>query len=210
MTAEQLAKLTKHNYTQTGEFRKLAVLTCSHWHPTCQACLVGSPPLEPQTGVTLMATEIERKFLVNGTDWRAAEQTYYCQGYLNRDKHRTVRVRVAGNVAMLTVKGLTTGASREEYEYTIPVEDAKAMLKLCDGPLVEKNRRVIAYGGLNWEVDEFLGDNEGLVVAEVELESETQAIDPPEWVGTEITDDPRYFNSNLSATPFKTWADNSD
>ena len=157
-----------------------------------------------------MAIEIERKFLVNGTEWKAAEPTYYCQGYLNRDKHRTVRVRVAGDIALLTVKGLTTGASRQEYEFEIPLEDAKAMMKLCDGPPVEKNRRVIEHGGLSWEVDEFLGDNEGLVVAEVELESESQTIDPPEWVGVEVTDDPRYFNSNLSATPFKNWPKSSD
>ena len=154
-----------------------------------------------------MATEIERKFLVLGAAWKDAEPTYYCQGYLNRDKHRTVRVRVAGDTAMLTVKGLTIGASREEYEYTIPLDDAEAMLKLSDGPIVEKNRRVIKHVGLNWEIDEFLGDNEGLVVAEVELDSETQEIDPPEWVGVEITDDTRYFNSNLSIRPFNTWCE---
>lgn len=154
-----------------------------------------------------MATEIERKFLVIGDDWKSAEPTYYCQGYLNRDKHRTVRVRVAGNSAMLTVKGLTTGASREEYEYPIPIDDAKAMLNLCDGPIVEKNRRVIKHDSLSWEIDEFLGDNEGLVVAEVELDAESQAVHPPDWVGAEITDDARYFNSNLSANPFNTWVD---
>ena len=152
-----------------------------------------------------MAMEIERKFLVTGTEWQEAEPTYYCQGYLNRDRSRTVRVRIAGNAGLLTVKGLTTGTSREEYEYPIPLDDAKAMLRLCDGPSVEKHRRVIIYGGLNWEVDEFLGDNAGLVVAEVELDSEEQEIALPEWVGVEVTGDARYFNSSLSRNPYNSW-----
>ena len=158
-----------------------------------------------RTDATQMAMEIERKFLVNGTDWKTLESTYYCQGYLNRDKFRTVRVRIAGDRGVLTVKGITTGASREEFEYAIPLNDAKAMLALSDGPIVEKNRRVINYDGLNWEIDEFLGDNEGLVIAEVELDSECQEITLPYLVGTEITDDARYFNSNLSMAPYNTW-----
>lgn len=155
--------------------------------------------------VNEMATEIERKFLVSGDGWQAHAATYYCQGYLNRDKRCTVRVRIAGNHGYLTVKGLTTGASRAEFEYDIPLEDAKAMLALCDGPIVEKHRRVIAYAGHNWEVDEFLGDNSGLVVAEIELESEEQEFARPAWVGTEVTHDSRYYNSNLSVHPYKTW-----
>lgn len=154
-----------------------------------------------------MAIEIERKFLVVGTAWRAAEPAYYCQGYLNRDPHRTVRVRLTGDVGVLTIKGLSRGASRAEYEYRIPAEDAAAMLNLCDGPLVQKNRRLISFAGLDWEVDEFLGDNEGLVVAEVELESESQEITLPDWVGVEVTNDPRYFNSSLSVRPFQSWRD---
>lgn len=153
-----------------------------------------------------MGTEIERKFLVTGSDWQTAEPTYYCQGYLNRDRSRTVRVRIAGDNGVLTIKGPTIGASRPEFEYGVPLEDAKAMLELCDGPIVEKNRRVVEHAGLDWEIDEFLGDNEGLVVAEVELESEDQAIELPPWVGKEVTDEFRYYNSNLSKTPFKTWA----
>jgi adenylate cyclase len=152
-----------------------------------------------------MATEIERKFLVSGSDWRSVEPIYYSQGYLNRDKHRTVRVRIAGDSGVLTIKGLSVGASRPEYEYPIPLEDAKALLELCDGPIVEKNRRVIEHAGLDWEVDEFLGDNQGLIVAEVELASEDQKIDLPSWVGVEVTDDPKYYNSNLSTTPYKMW-----
>ncbi len=152
-----------------------------------------------------MGTEIELKFLVTGSGWRTAESVYFCQGYLNRDKHRTVRVRVAGNNGLLTIKGLTTGASRAEFEYSIPENDARALLKICDGPVVEKNRTVVQHGTLTWEVDEFLGDNEGLIVAEVELESENQTIQLPDWVGQEVTDDPRYCNSNLAANPYTTW-----
>ena len=155
-----------------------------------------------------MAIEIERKFLTTSDEWRAAAPTYYCQGYLNRDKKRTVRVRIAGERAMLTIKGPTTGTTRDEFEYEIPVADAQEMLKLCEQPLVEKNRRIVQYEGLAWEVDEFLGVNSGLVVAEVELESEDQAITLPDWVGEEVSQDPRYFNSNLSANPFSAWPSN--
>ena len=152
-----------------------------------------------------MGIEIERKFLTTGDEWRNANATYCCQGYLNPDKQRTVRVRIAGDKAMLTIKGPTAGASRQEFEYQIPVEDAQQMMKLVDGPVVTKNRYIVEHSGLVWEVDEFLGDNEGLVVAEVELESEQQEIEFPDWVGEEVTSDKRYFNSSLSVKPFKEW-----
>ena len=152
-----------------------------------------------------MAKEIERKFLTTGEQWRTATPIYYCQGYLNRDKQRTVRVRIAGDKAMLTFKGLTTGASRDEFEYDIPIDDAKSMLAMCEQPLIEKNRRIVHHEGLDWEVDEFLGLNEGLIVAEVELESENQVFQTPKWVGDEVTNDPRYFNSSLSSKPFTKW-----
>jgi adenylate cyclase len=152
-----------------------------------------------------METEIERKFLVTGDGWQSATPTYYCQGYLNHDKHRTVRVRVAGEHGFLTVKGLATGASRAEFEYAIPLNDAKALLALCEGPLVEKLRHIIEYAGLRWEIDAFLGDNAGLVVAEIELESEAQAITLPKWVVAEITGDARYYNSNLATVPYTHW-----
>jgi adenylate cyclase len=109
-----------------------------------------------------MATEIERKFLVTSSQWKDAEAVYYCQGYLNREPKRTVRIRIAGDAGFLTIKGETTGMSRDEFEYSIPVADAQAMLKLCEQPLIEKNRRIIEHGEMSWEVDEFLGDNEGL------------------------------------------------
>ncbi len=152
-----------------------------------------------------MGIEIERKFLVVGDDWRAAPALPYAQGYLNRDKHRTVRVRIVEDAAWLTVKGASAGATRAEFEYPIPVADAEQLLALCDGPLVRKLRRVVLHAGLAWEIDEFLGDNAGLVVAEIELASEDQAFEPPPWLGAEVTDDVRYFNSNLAATPFSTW-----
>lgn len=152
-----------------------------------------------------MAIEIERKFLVTGDAWRSAPAVFYSQGYLNRDKSRTVRVRIAGEEAFLTIKGQSVGASRAEFEYPIPLWDARELLGLCEQPLVEKYRRKILFEGLVWEVDEFQGENQGLVVAEVELPDEMAHFTKPEWVGEEVTEDPRYFNSNLSKTPFSSW-----
>jgi CYTH domain-containing protein len=152
-----------------------------------------------------MATEIERKFLVQGDDWRKGQSVRIIQGYLNRDKERTVRVRVAGTQAFLTVKGINTGATRSEYEYEIPVVDAEELLKICDGPLIEKMRYAVAHGGNIWEIDEFHGENEGLVVAEIELKSEDQSFERPGWLAQEVTNDARFFNSNLSKSPYCTW-----
>lgn len=156
-----------------------------------------------------MAIEIERKFLVADTSadalWRAAPGVAYRQGYLNRDKARTVRVRQAGDAAFLTIKGVSVGATRAEFEYPIPVADAQALLRLCDGPWVEKTRYVVQHGGTTWEVDVFAGDNAGLVVAEVELHSEAQSFEKPPWLGDEVTHDARYFNSNLASHPFCRW-----
>ncbi len=152
-----------------------------------------------------MGIEIERKFLVVGDDWRQAPAVPYAQGYLNRDKQRTVRVRVVQDKAWLTVKGASHGATRAEFEYAIPVADAEELLALCDGPLVRKLRRVVEHAGATWEIDEFQGDNAGLVVAEIELASEDEAFEAPPWLGAEVTHDARYFNSNLAAAPFSTW-----
>lgn len=156
-----------------------------------------------------MPVEIERRFLVVGDAWRQGGGVRICQGYLNRDPKRTVRVRLAGNEAALTVKGLTCGATRGEYEYALPVQDAKELLKLCDGPVIEKVRYRVPYAGLTWEVDEFLGDNRGLVLAEVELAKEDQPFERPAWLGQEVTPDYRYCNSNLSAHPYCNWSDES-
>ncbi len=154
-----------------------------------------------------MATEIERKFLVTGSGWRSGEYSDYRQGYLSTDRERTLRVRTTGHDAFITVKGVTRNASRLEYEYAIPVADADEMLdRLCLRPLISKRRYRVEHRGMTWEVDEFTGENEGLVVAEIELEQEDQSFDLPDWVGEEVTGDPRYYNASLVAAPFSTWA----
>ena len=155
----------------------------------------------------VMGEEIERKFLVATEGWReTAEGTRYRQGFLSTDPERTVRVRVAGTRGSITVKGKSVGARRAEFEYEIPVADAERMLDtLCKRPLIEKVRYVLAVGAHTWEIDVFEGDNAGLVVAEIELSYEEEAFEKPDWVGNEVTDDPRYFNSNLVANPYRTW-----
>lgn len=153
-----------------------------------------------------VAVEIERKFLVRGEDWRqGATGVRYVQGYLNRDKARTVRVRIAGTQGFLTIKGESVGATRAEFEYPIPLADAQALLALCEGPLIDKTRYRLPYAGLVWEVDVFAADNAGLVLAEVELPHEDAVFQRPDWVGAEVTDDARYFNSNLAQQPFTRW-----
>lgn len=152
-----------------------------------------------------MAIEIERKFLVNSKDWKISEPVQIRQGYLNRDPDRTVRIRAAGNQAWITVKGRTIGSVRSEFEYPIPLDDADALLLLCERPLLEKRRYHFEHDGRTWEVDEFLGANEGLVVAEIELDTPDAEFSMPSWIGIEVTNDSRYFNSNLSVSPFTTW-----
>lgn len=154
-----------------------------------------------------MGKEIERKFLVAGDEWkRGATGVAYRQGYLSTVKERTVRVRTVGDKGFLTIKGVTVGVSRSEFEYSIPTEDANAMLNdLCERPLIEKTRYKVRVGNLTWEIDEFFGENKGLVVAEVELQDEHQAFDRPPWAGQEVSGDPRYFNSNLIKTPYTRW-----
>ena len=154
-----------------------------------------------------MAEEIERKFLVRGDGWRAqASGTRFRQGFLSTDPDRTVRVRVAGARGMLTIKGRTVGARRPEYEYEIPLGDAERMLdSLCERPLIEKVRFELRAGAHLWEIDVFEGDNAGLVVAEIELESEDESFERPDWLGEEVTEDPRYFNANLVENPYRTW-----
>ncbi|MBU0960216.1 MAG: CYTH domain-containing protein [Proteobacteria bacterium] len=154
-----------------------------------------------------MAIEIERKFLVKDSSWRQGiEGKLYCQGYLSREKERTVRVRRVEDKAFLTVKGATDGPSRLEYEYEIPVQDGQELLdNLCEQPLIEKIRYLVPYGEMMWEVDEFRGANKGLVVAEIELSSPEQQVEKPPWLGEEVTDDLRYYNSCLSMKPFSAW-----
>ena len=154
-----------------------------------------------------MAKEIERKFLVKGTAWQTlAKETVYRQGYLSTVQERTVRVRTIEDKGYLTIKGISVGATRTEYEYQIPVEDANAMLdELCERPIIEKKRYVLEYEGLIWEIDEFAGVNRGLIIAEVELSDENQKVVLPNWVGEEVTGDPKYFNSNLTKHPYTEW-----
>jgi len=154
-----------------------------------------------------MAKEIERKYLINLSLWAPQnEGTHFKQGYLNAQKERVVRVRIEGTKAKLTIKGITTGVTRAEFEYLIPVEDASILLdNLCEQPLIDKHRHKEVHGGKTWEIDVFHGDNEGLVVAEVELTSENEKIEFPAWIKEEVSSDPRYFNSNLLKHPFKNW-----
>ena len=154
-----------------------------------------------------MGLEIERKFLVTGTAWKAlASGVLTRQGYLSSAVERTVRVRIAGDQGFLTVKGTSRGLTRAEFEYAIPVEDAAAMLDgLCEKPLIEKTRYRVPFGAHTWDVDEFHGANAGLVVAEVELASADEEPALPPWVGREVSADARYFNANLVKKPFTTW-----
>lgn len=154
-----------------------------------------------------MGQEIERKFLVNHLDWKnQAEGKLYRQGYIPTADARTVRVRTVENVGYLTIKGPTSNCTRSEFEYEIPLADAQAMLStLCEPPLIEKTRYRLPIGELVWEIDEFFGDNEGLLLAEVELSSPDQEIVLPPWVGNEVTGDKRYYNSNLARHPFTQW-----
>lgn len=154
-----------------------------------------------------MAVEIERKFLVQGEAWRSlAAGVVYRQGYLTASDRRTVRVRIAGETGYLTIKGATEGIARLEFEYPIPAADAAIMLDtLCDRPLIEKVRYKIPWGNLLWEVDEFKGENQGLILAEVELQSPDQAVQIPDWIGQEVSGDFRYFNASLAKHPFTRW-----
>lgn len=154
-----------------------------------------------------MSLEIERKFLVLGNEWKKLGSPQAIrQGYLSSQRDRVVRVRIENQTATLTIKGRVTGITRGEWEYEIPLAEADELLSgLCERPLIEKTRTRIVHEGMVWEVDEFFGDNQGLVVAEIELESENQVFAKPDWVGVEVTEDARYFNANLLRHPFTTW-----
>ncbi|MED5613891.1 CYTH domain-containing protein [Janthinobacterium sp. P210005] len=154
-----------------------------------------------------MGIEIERKFLLAGDAWRGLGQPVLLrQGYLSSARERVVRVRIEGGQAMLTIKGANVGATRGEWEYPIPLADAAELLDgLCEQPLIEKYRHRIEHAGMVWEIDEFLGANAGLVVAEIELASEDQPFEKPEWIGAEVSGDARYYNANLIRHPFSQW-----
>jgi adenylate cyclase len=154
-----------------------------------------------------MGKEIEKKFLVRDERWRAlAPGVLYCQGYLNKEKGRTVRVRTIGDQGFLTIKGPSVGGARPEYEYPIPLNDALEMLEhLCLKPLIEKTRTKIPYQGFMWEIDEFRRENQGLILAEIELTEIGETFAVPPWIGAEVTGDSRYYNANLVHHPYSAW-----
>jgi CYTH domain-containing protein len=155
-----------------------------------------------------MALEIEHKYLIRRDLWYAIHKPAGIkirQGYLLSDEGKTVRVRIAGDNAFLTIKGPSINASRAEYEYPVPAGDAEELLQLCTIPIIEKVRYRMEYAGKMWEVDEFFGENEGLILAEIELSFPDESYHKPAWAGEEVTGDPRYYNSCLAANPFSGW-----
>ncbi|OQS10393.1 adenylate cyclase [Chromobacterium violaceum] len=153
-----------------------------------------------------MALEIERRFVVSGDGWRGlAPAVQYRQGYLSVEKERTVRVRVVGQQAWLTLKSNISNVSRHEFEYPIPLADAQTIMGAMCPMVVDKLRHLIEHGGFVWEVDEFFGDNAGLVLAEIELPDEDTPFAKPDWVGEEVTEDGRYTNAYLSKHPYRSW-----
>ena len=163
-----------------------------------------------------MAIEIERKFLVAGDGWRDAAHAVLpmAQGYINDigamdrgEQKASVRVRIQGAQAFLNLKSRELGRSRQEFDYPIPVEDARALLSLCVGGVIDKRRHLVEHAGHLWEVDEFLGENAGLMVAEIELSSPDEAFAAPPWLGREVTEEPRYYNLALAANPYARWGE---
>lgn len=154
-----------------------------------------------------MAKEIERKFLINKNELGSLDNGISIrQGYVSTADHTVVRVRVAGSQAYLTLKGKSVGVTRSEFEYEIPIDEAEQIItELCSGPLVEKTRYLIDHCGHTWEIDVFHGDNDGLVVAEIELRYEEERFEMPSWVTSDVSSDARYYNSSLLDNPFKTW-----
>ena len=155
-----------------------------------------------------MGIEIERKFLLRNEDWRKAVEhsVRLRQGYLSEAAHCSVRVRTSSEHAWINIKSLTIGAKRQEFEYEIPLADAHQMLDtLSQKPLIEKIRHYVRFGGHSWEIDEFEGENAGLVVAEIELRMESEAYERPPWVGDEVTQESRYYNTNLAINPYSNW-----
>ena len=154
-----------------------------------------------------MAQEIERKFRVANDDWRAmaTSSSSLKQGYLSSSAEATVRVRLEDNLGTVTIKSKTNGITRNEFEYAIPAQEAKELLMLCSGPLIEKIRYRIPQENHTWEIDVFEGDNDGLIIAEIELTSEDDYFAKPQWLGEEVSGDSRYYNSNLATHPYVNW-----
>lgn len=155
-----------------------------------------------------MPTETEHKYLVKPAQWKKVKpkkSVAIKQGYLHSDPAKTIRIRTAGKKAYITIKGKTEKASRPEYEYEIPLAHANELLKLFCNHLIEKNRYHVTFKGKTWEVDEFKGNNAGLLVAEIELKSEDETYALPDWAGKNVTDNPAYANANLVRKPYKMW-----
>jgi adenylate cyclase len=173
--------------------------------------IIGKQPETNRQGTaSIMATEIERKFLLNSDDWRDASDagTRFRQGYLIGAKKASVRVRIEGDKANINIKSATLGVQRQEYEYPIPLAEAQELLDtLCEKPQIEKTRYHVHHGEHLWEVDVFAGDNEGLVVAEVELDDENESFEMPPWAGDEVSHDKRYYNVCLVKHPYSKWRD---
>jgi adenylate cyclase len=155
-----------------------------------------------------MALEIEHKFLIKNSDWKENIQksSDYKQGYLISDKTKSIRVRISDDKAWLNIKSATIGTARQEYEYEIPlIEGIEILSSLCEKPIIEKTRHLVPYKQHTWEIDVFSGDNNGLIVAEIELSEVGEAFGKPDWLGNEVTEDLRYYNNNLSKNPYKNW-----
>lgn len=160
-----------------------------------------------------MGIEIERKFLLKNDDWKeqVSSSTFFKQGYLNASKSNSdvkssVRVRIEGNNANINIKSMTLSITRQEYEYSIPIDDAKKMLdELCEQPLIEKTRHIVKYNDHKWEIDVFSGMNEGLIVAEIELQNENEKFSIPDWIGDEVSEQVKYYNVNLIQYPYSSW-----
>ncbi|KAF6000765.1 hypothetical protein F1559_003234 [Cyanidiococcus yangmingshanensis] len=206
-------KATRVVWSVTGSYFRSG--RRQRWRPYRQQLsprLCKARSMQPEGVPRVTNQEIERKFLVEADAIRCLLQqsqgTHYAQGYLCAEPDRTVRVRIAGHEAFLTVKGRTRGYTRAEYEYPIPLRDAEELLEtLCPPPLVEKVRYRIPASepGLVWEIDEFLGDNAPLILAEIELPTEDTSFERPGWLGQEVTDDERYYNASLQRHPYRLW-----
>ena len=155
-----------------------------------------------------MGTEIEKKYLIVNDDWckNADDGIYMVQGYMGTNEKSSIRIRIHGDTANLNIKSSTIGITRSEYDYPVPVDEAKEILEtLCDRPYIEKTRFHVMHEGHEWEIDVFAGDNDGLIVAEVELDSLDEEFALPDWAGDDVSDDPRYYNVCLVTHPYKDW-----
>jgi adenylate cyclase len=155
-----------------------------------------------------MGIEIERKFLVKNNNWRnqVLPGVKFLQGYFATNKHCSIRIRIEGDQAAINIKSATIDITRSEYNYPVPVSDAREMLQnLCEKPLIEKTRYHLNHDGYDWEIDEFSGENQGLIVAEIELDNIKTTFPKPDWLGKEVSDDPRYYNVCLVSHPYKNW-----